>query len=159
MPKLSKLDAFGEDNFQEIGTAVGHGRGMAESMPAEIDRAFFKSDIMRILFRSQLSTPFDKSNPSKLFVTEPNGVRPKNVANYGPGMQLYKKGLSGIVDMQFQPQAFNKFELKRVSEEPQQPHDLQSDNQLGDLQERLRKSELENRTLLETIRILSRDEE
>ena len=87
---------------------------MLDSSPKYTNPSFFLTPFRKVVLRSDLATPFTKTDPSKLFVSAPQGAKPDVAAQRIVTEALdtqFPKGVNGIGDLQFQPKAANSFEF------------------------------------------------
>jgi hypothetical protein len=102
---LPPLDSFDPDNYPGISSVDGLGSSLLGANVVSLDASFFVSPVLQLSFNTNTSTPFDRTNPSGLFVGNSGGAAPTIVPNVGP--------VNGIVgpDIEFQADSNSTFTL------------------------------------------------
>ena len=102
-PVIQPLNQFDTANNPGELTVTGAGSALNSADATSIDPAFFVTPVTQLAFNTSTTVPFETTDPSSLFVSQPGGVPPTLVPNRGA-----INGVSGP-DFQFQADANNSF--------------------------------------------------
>ena len=104
-PIIQAFDQFDPTSYPGQLSVTGVGSSLINVNVASFDPTFFVSPVVSLGFNTSTATPFNTTEPAKLFAGLPNGAAPNIVANPGA-----INGVSGP-DFQFQADANNSFNV------------------------------------------------
>lgn len=83
-PLIQDFDQFSTQNYPGQASVVGDGSSVLGFRVTGADSQYFLTAPLILEFSNSNTVPFTRTNPSRLFVDQPNGAPPSLVPNLGP---------------------------------------------------------------------------